>query len=73
MANCPDINKRRVHIRVELDVCAKVKKAFGRVGDKNENLAFARALEESVRGVELDAEDWQAIADEARMNQIKRS
>ena len=72
MPNMPDTNKRRVKIRVELDVCRKVVKEWKRPGDKTDNLAFVRCLEDAVRDIELTTEDWRMIYEEHARNEEDR-
>lgn len=57
MANTPDINKKQVGLRLDLELCQKVEKHFTRDGDKNAALAYVRALEEATRKVKLDLHD----------------
>lgn len=72
MSNMPDVNKRQVSIRVEIDLCRKVEKEFTRPGDKSKNLAYIRALEEATRKIKLDADDYALITQEVKANEAKR-
>ena len=72
MTNMPNINKRQVSTLVDIETCRRVEKEFSRPGDTAKSLAFIRALEEATRFVELDADDYQQIADEVAANRAKR-
>lgn len=72
MPNAPDINKRHVGLRIELETCYMVEKKYGRPGDTSRATAFIRALEDSVKGVVLDAADYDAITLETKANEKKR-
>lgn len=71
MANQPNVNKRHVTIRVNVETCRAVEKKFGRSDDSSASLAFIRALEDATRDVVLSADDYQRIADEVRSNTRK--
>ena len=73
MSNMPDINKRQVSTRVDIELCRKVEKEFARPGDKSKNVAFIRALEEATRKIQLDDADYDLIAKEIRRNKMKRN
>ena len=72
MSNMPDVTKRQVSTRVDIELCRKVEKEFSRPGDKTKSLCFIRALEEATRDILLDAEDYAQIAKEIKANQRKR-
>lgn len=72
MANTPDINKKQVGLRLDLELCQKVEKHFTRDGDKNATLAYVRALEEATRKVKLDLHDFEIIHERAARNAAKR-
>lgn len=72
MANMPKTTKRRIRIRVELDVCRKVVKEWRKPEDKDDNLAFIRCLEDAVRDVELTVDDWRMIYEEQARNEADR-
>ena len=72
MSNMPDVTKRQVSTRIEIETCRKVEKVFSRPGDKNKSLAFIRALEDATRDVQLDDGDYAAISAEIRQNKLKR-
>lgn len=73
MSNMPDVNKRQVANRLDVELCRKVEKGFTREGDASKNLAYVRALEEATRDIELDDDDYEIIAAEVRKNKSKRS
>lgn len=72
MSNMPDVGKRQVATRLDIELCRKVEKEFSRPGDKSKSLSFVRALEEATRDVLLDDEDYAAIAQEIKANKHKR-
>lgn len=72
MSNMPDINKRQVSTRVDIELCRKVEKEFSRHDDKSKNIAFIRALEEATRDIQLDDQDYKLIAKEIKANKAKR-
>ena len=73
MSNMPDITKRQVSTRIDIELCRKVEKEFSRPGDKAKSLAFVRALEEATRDIELDDEDYELIAAEIKANKKVRN
>lgn len=73
MANQPNPNKRHITLRVNVDVCRKVENKYHHKDDSSAGVAFIRALEDSVREVELTEEDLNAIAKEVSMNKAKIS
>lgn len=72
MSNMPDVNKRQISARVDIELCRKVEKEFARPGDKTKGVAYVRALEEATRKIRLDDADYEMIAEEVRRNQNKR-
>ena len=72
MSNMPDVNKRQVSTRVDIELCRKVEKEFSRRDDKSKNIAFIRALEEATRDIQLDDADYKLIAKEIKANKAKR-
>lgn len=72
MSNEGDVDKRQVGLRCDLDLCRKVEKKFSRPEDESKSIAFIRALEDATRTVHLTAEDYDAIAAEARANMSRR-
>ena len=73
MSNQPKVTKRQIGVRAELELCFKVKNAFGRASDKGDSEAWVRMAEEATRNILLTAEDHEAIAAEIRKNKNKRS
>ena len=71
MANSPDVENKRVQATVPLDVCRKVEKTFSRPGDTKPALCYVRALEEATRNVRLDSHDYEIIAEQVRLNEVK--
>lgn len=72
MSDQPDCDKRQVGLRVEIETCRKVEKKYGQPEDgRVKSLAFVRALEDATRGVKLTADDYAAIAAEARRNEAR--
>ena len=67
------VDARFVGATVKIEICKKVEKTF-RVSP-NDSLAtiYARALEESVRGVVLTAKDYKEIAQEIEANKKARA
>ncbi len=72
MSNEPDIDKRQIGLRADLDLCRKVEKKYGRRDDESRSVAYIRALEDATRNVRLTADDYDAIAAEARANLERR-
>ena len=72
MGNEGDLWKRLVAIRVPLEICRAVEKAFARPGDKFKSDAFIRALEEATRDVPIMLEDFEIIRAEYLKNQKNR-
>lgn len=72
MPNMPNINKRRVRVRVPLDVCQKIAKKWRKPGDENENLAFVRCLKGAVNGIGLTDDEWRNISEERARNEALR-
>lgn len=72
MSKEKDIDSRVVGSTVKIEIAVKVMKKYLHDGEKSQSLAIARALEDAVRDVQLDADDLQKIADEARVNMFKR-
>lgn len=72
MSNMPDVNKRQVANRLDVELCRKVEKGFTREGDKGKNLAYVRALEEATRDILLDDHDYELIRAEIKANKAKR-
>ena len=68
MANQPNVNKRHITVRVNIETCRAVEKKYRQDTDTNATPAFVRALEDAVRDVELTPEDYKLIADEAFAN-----
>ncbi len=71
MAGSPDLEKRRIQPRLKIVLCRKVEKKYSRPGDKDQTVAYERALEDATRDVVLEAEDFFAIAEEIRENEQK--
>jgi hypothetical protein len=66
------LDVRVIGSTVKIEICRKVEKTF-RVKDSDSlSVIYARALEESVRGVELTEDDFAAIASEIAENRRKR-
>jgi hypothetical protein len=66
------LDVRVIGSTVKIEICKKVEKAF-RVKDSDSlSVIYARALEESVRGVELSERDFEEIAAEIAENRRKR-
>ena len=72
MANMPNVNNRQIGLRPSIELCRKVEVKYAKDGDKGGSLAFIRALEDATRDVCLTVKDYQAIAREARANEIAR-
>lgn len=68
MSNEGDLGKRKVNIRIGIEVCRKVSVKYGRPEDNGDAVAFVRALEDATRGVSLKPEDYAAIAEEVQGN-----
>lgn len=72
MAHEPAIDMRVIGSTVLVEVCRKVEVKY-RISPKDTmSVIYARALEDSVRDVELTEEDYLAIAAEVARNRKKR-
>lgn len=72
MANEKKCDRRFAGATVDVEVCYKVEKKF-RLSDQDSlSVIYARALEESVRDVELTKSDLLAIAEEIEANRRER-
>lgn len=72
MAREPAIDARVIGATVKIEVCKKVEKKYRCEKDDTMSTIYARALEDSVRGVTLTPEDYIDIAEEMRRNSEKR-
>lgn len=72
MPNMGKTNKRLVSNRLDVALCHRVEKKYSRPGDPNKSLAYARALEDAARDVQLTAQDYMSIAAEIHENELKR-
>lgn len=72
MSNMPRTDKRQVGLRLSLELCFKVRAAFARPDDCHESDAFIRALEEGTRDVTLPKKAYEEIAEQIRMNELRR-
>lgn len=72
MANMPKTSKRQVALRLDLDLCRCIEVKFGRKYDTSKSTAFIRALEDATRDVQLSSKDYKIIAEEIRLNELKR-
>jgi hypothetical protein len=66
------LDVRVIGSTVKIEVCRKVEKAFRLKDSDSLSVIYARALEESVRDVELTEEDYAAITAEIAENRRKR-
>lgn len=72
MAKEPAIDARVIGATVKIEVCKKVERKYQRDNKDSKSTIYARALEDSVRGVVLTAEDYKEIAEEVARNKKKR-
>lgn len=66
------IDARVIGATVKIEVCRKVEVKYRRDITDSFSEIYARALEDSVRDVELTERDYQAIAVEVAANRAKR-
>lgn len=66
------LDVRVIGSTVKIEVCRKVEKVFRLKDSDSLSVIYARALEESVRDVELTEEDYAAITAEIAENRRKR-
>lgn len=72
MARETAIDARVIGATVKIEICKKVEKKFRLKASGALSAIYARALEESVRGVELTAKEYREIAAETEANYKKR-
>lgn len=72
MARETAIDARVIGATVKIEICKKVEKKFRLKASDALSAIYARALEESVRGVELTAKEYREIAAETEANYKKR-
>lgn len=63
---------RVIGATVKIEICLKVEAKYRRQPTDSFSLIYARALEDSVRDVELTADDYEKIAAEVAANVAKR-
>lgn len=63
---------RFIGATVKIEVCMKVEKKFRHSAKDSNSTIYARALAESVEGVELTAQDYLEIAKETQENEEAR-
>ena len=66
------IDVRVIGATVKIEICRKVEVKYRREITDSFSEIYARALEDSVRDVELTVRDYEAIAAEVARNQRKR-
>lgn len=66
------IDARYIGATVKIEVCRKVETKYRKSASDSLSTIYARALEDSVRDVELTAEDYKIIAAEVESNREKR-
>jgi hypothetical protein len=66
------IDARVIGATVKIEICRKVEVKYRREITDSFSEIYARALEDSVRDVELTVRDYEAIAAEVARNQRKR-
>lgn len=66
------IDARVIGSTVKIEIAKKVEKKYRISKEDSLSVIYARALEDSVRGVTLTSSDYQDIADEMKRNQAKR-
>lgn len=67
------VDARFVGATVKIEICKKVEKTFRVSPNDSLSTIYARALEESVRGVVLTAKDYKEIAQEIEANKKART
>ena len=72
MANEGKTSKIVVSMRIELQLCAMVERKYKHKEDKDNAVAYVRALEDATRDVLLTAEDYRKIAAQVAKNEAKR-
>lgn len=66
------IDARSIAATVKIEICRKVETKYRKSVADSLSTIYARALEDSVRDVELTAEDYKIIAAEVESNREKR-
>lgn len=66
------IDARVIGATVKIEICRKVERKYRHDITDSFSEIYARALEDSVRDVELDVRDYEAIAVEVARNRAKR-
>lgn len=66
------IDARSIAATVKIEICRKVETKYRSSAADSFSTIYARALEDSVRDVELTAEDYKIIAAEVESNREKR-
>lgn len=66
------IDARVIGSTVKIEIAKKVEKKYRISKEDSLSVIYARALEDSVRGVTLTSSDYQDIADEMKRNKAKR-
>ena len=67
------IDARVIGATVKIEICKKVEVKYRRSDKDSYSEIYARALEDSVRDVELTAHDYEEIAAEVSVNRAKRA
>lgn len=72
MSNETDIDRCVIGATIDVEVAQKVLKKYKLSADESNSLAYARALEDSVRDVQLSPEDYTRIAQIVADNKTRR-
>lgn len=72
MARETAIDARVIGSTVKIEICLKVERKYRKDSKDTFSTIYARALEDSVRDIELTAADYKAIAAEVAKNKAKR-
>lgn len=73
MAQETATDSRVIGSTVKIEICRKVERKYRRNANDTMSTIYARALEDSVRDVELTEDDYREIAAEVARNQEKRN
>ena len=72
MSNEGDTDKRKVNLRIRIEVVRKAVRGYAHDGDQGDAPALVRALEYATQDIGLTADDYRLIADEVAENERKR-
>ena len=71
MSNRPDVHKRKLQLRVSIELIQKIRLLAKHHG-RSENAELVSILEEGTRNVVLSSKDYDLITQEVKRNEQKR-